>query len=53
MAVQPWRKGIVTRIQDETYNTKRFWVAVPDLETFDFIAGQFVTLDLPNSRKTK
>ena len=47
MPVQPWRKGIVTRIQDETYNTKRFWVEVPELQTFDFKAGQFVTLDLP------
>jgi len=51
MAIQPWRKGIITRIQDETYNTKRFWVAVPELETFDFKAGQFVTLDLPVHEK--
>jgi CDP-4-dehydro-6-deoxyglucose reductase len=51
MALQPWRKGIVTRIQDETYNTKRFWVAIPELETFDFEAGQFVTLDLPIHEK--
>jgi ferredoxin-NADP reductase len=51
MPVPPWRKGIVTRIQDETYNTKRFWVEVPELETFDFKAGQFVTLDLPIHEK--
>jgi len=51
MALQPWRKGIVTRIEDETYNTKRFWVAVPELESFEFKAGQFVTLDLPIHEK--
>jgi CDP-4-dehydro-6-deoxyglucose reductase len=51
MALQPWRTGIVTRILDETYNTKRFWIQVPELETFDFIPGQFVTLDLPIHEK--
>jgi len=47
MAVEPWRTGKVIRILDETYNTKRFWIQVPELERFDFKAGQFVTLDLP------
>ena len=47
MALLPWRKGIVTRIEDETYNTRRFWIQVPELEHFDFTPGQFVTLDLP------
>lgn len=47
MALQSWRKGIVTRIEDETYNTKRFWIQVPELNDFDFTPGQFVTLDLP------
>ena len=47
MALLPWRKGIVTRIEEATYNTKRFWIKVPELESFDFIPGQFVTLDLP------
>jgi CDP-4-dehydro-6-deoxyglucose reductase len=51
MALQPWRTGMVTRIADETYNTKRFWIQVPELETFDFIPGQFVTLDLPIHEK--
>jgi CDP-4-dehydro-6-deoxyglucose reductase len=51
MALQPWRKGIVTRIVDETYNTKRFWIQVPELEIFDFTPGQFVTLDLPIHEK--
>lgn len=51
MALLPWRKGIVKRIEDETYNTKRFWIEVPDTEVFDFKAGQFVTIDLPIHEK--
>lgn len=51
MALQPWRKGIVTRIEDFTANTKRFWVEVPEVASFDFIPGQFVTLDLPIHEK--
>ena len=47
MALEPWRTGKIIRIEDETYNTKRFWIQVPELERFDFKAGQFVTLDLP------
>ena len=51
MALQPWRKGIVTRIENETYNTRRFWIKVPEIESFDFVPGQFVTLDLPIHEK--
>ncbi|MGC4037119.1 MAG: FAD-binding oxidoreductase [Chitinophagaceae bacterium] len=51
MAVQPWRKGIITRIETEAHNTKRFWIQVPEVEIFDFKAGQFVTLDLPIHEK--
>ena len=51
MAVQPWRKGIVTRIEDETHNIRRFWIKVPELDRFDFAPGQFVTLDLPIHEK--
>jgi len=47
MALQPWRTGTVIRIEDETYNTKRFFIKVNELESFDFKPGQFVTLDLP------
>ena len=42
-----WRKGIVTKIENETYNTRRFWIEIPDVSTFSFQPGQFVTLDLP------
>ena len=51
MALQPWRKGIVTRIEQETYNTRRFWIQIPEMEAFDFQPGQFVTLDLPIHEK--
>lgn len=51
MALQPWRKGIVIKIEDYTHNTKRFWIQVPELERFDFLPGQFVTLDLPIHEK--
>jgi len=47
MALQPWRKGIVTRIAQETDYTRRFWIRIPELPSFDFTPGQFVTLDLP------
>ncbi|MBA2328074.1 MAG: FAD-dependent oxidoreductase [Bacteroidota bacterium] len=51
MALQPWRKGFVTRIENETPNTRRFWIKVPELNIFDFKPGQFVTLDLPIHEK--
>ncbi len=51
MALLPWLKGIVIRIEDETYNTRRFWIQVPEIEKFDFKPGQFVTLDLPIHEK--
>jgi CDP-4-dehydro-6-deoxyglucose reductase len=47
MALLPWQKGIVIRIENETPNTKRFWIQLPELQRFDFKPGQFVTLDLP------
>ncbi len=51
MAVQPWRTGKVIRIENETYNTRRYWIEVPELASFDFEPGQFVTLDLPIHEK--
>jgi len=51
MAAAPWRTGTVVRISEETYNTKRFFIRVDELDAFDFTAGQFVTLDLPISDK--
>src|ERR1700754_674053 len=51
MALQPWRTGKIIRIEDETKDTRRFWIEVPELEVFDFTPGQFVTLDLPIHEK--
>lgn len=45
--LQPWLKGKIIRIQQETHNTRRFFIEVPEQERFDFKPGQFVTLDLP------
>lgn len=43
----PWQKGIVTRIEQATANTRRYWIELPETESFHFLPGQFVTLDLP------
>ena len=51
MAVPAWQKGVITRIEDETYNTRRFWIKLPTTAVFDFAPGQFVTLDLPIHEK--
>jgi CDP-4-dehydro-6-deoxyglucose reductase len=51
MALQPWLTGKVIRIENETIDTKRFWIQVSELSSFNFIPGQFVTLDLPIHEK--
>lgn len=51
MALQPWRTGKVIDIIQETYNTRRFVIEIPELEKFDFIPGQFITFDLPIDEK--
>src|SRR6188508_2077499 len=51
MALQPWRTGKVIDIIQETHNTRRYFIQIPELEKFDFIPGQFVTLDLPIHEK--
>ncbi|MBS1920295.1 MAG: FAD-dependent oxidoreductase [Bacteroidetes bacterium] len=51
MALLPWQTGKVIRIEDHTHNTRRFWIEVPGLTSFNFIPGQFVTLDLPIHEK--
>src|SRR5690349_11774515 len=47
----PWQTGKVIRILDETNNTRRYWIEVPELTSFDFEPGQFVSLDLPIHEK--
>lgn len=51
MSLQPWRTGKVIRIENETDDTRRFWIEVPELTSFNFSPGQFVTLDLPIHEK--
>ena len=51
MALEPWRIGKVIKIEQQTYNTRRFFIQVPEIEKFDFKPGQFVTLDLPIHEK--
>ncbi|MBL0145483.1 MAG: FAD-dependent oxidoreductase [Chitinophagaceae bacterium] len=51
MALEPWRIGIVVKIKQLTYNTRSFFIEVPELEKFSFKPGQFVTLDLPIHEK--
>ena len=51
MAIEPWRTATVIKIENETLNTKRFWLQVPELVSFDYKPGQFVTLDLPIHEK--
>jgi CDP-4-dehydro-6-deoxyglucose reductase len=41
----------VTRIEPAAKDTLRFFFEIPGLERFDFIPGQFVTLDLPIHEK--
>jgi CDP-4-dehydro-6-deoxyglucose reductase len=45
--LEPWRKGIITKIEQATPTTRRFFITIPEIEIFDFKPGQFVTLDLP------
>lgn len=51
MPLQPWRTGKVIRIEQQTESTRRFFIEIPELDVFDFKAGQFVTLDLPIHEK--
>lgn len=51
MALEPWRTGVVVKIEQQTEGTRRFFIKVPELETFNFKPGQFVTLDLPIHEK--
>lgn len=47
MAAPPWHRGVVIKIENENYNTKKFWIQIPEVSHFSFVPGQFVTLDLP------
>jgi ferredoxin-NADP reductase len=47
MSIAVWKKGRVREIIPEAPGTNRFFIEVPELKSFDFEPGQFVTLDLP------
>ena len=49
--LQPWVTAKVIRIEQQTYNTRRFFIQMPGDEKFDFKPGQFVTIDLPIHEK--
>jgi ferredoxin-NADP reductase len=49
--LQPWQTGKVIRIENAADATRRFWIELVSGEPFDFIPGQFVTLDLPIHEK--
>ena len=51
MSLLPWITGTVIRIENETPDTRRFWIRADDRQTFDFKPGQFVTFDLPIHEK--
>jgi CDP-4-dehydro-6-deoxyglucose reductase len=51
MALLPWQQATVIRIENESPDTRRFWIRMDELSVFDFKPGQFVTLDLPIHEK--
>ncbi|MFN0083219.1 MAG: ferredoxin--NADP reductase [Ferruginibacter sp.] len=51
MALEPWRTATVIKIEQQTYNTRRFFIRIDELDVFNFTPGQFVTLDLPIDEK--
>jgi ferredoxin-NADP reductase len=46
-----WYDSQITKIENETPTTKRFWLKVQTDEPLTWQAGQFVTMDLPISDK--
>lgn len=46
-----WYEGIVRSIENTSPTVKRFFVEIPEVESFEFNPGQFITIDLPISEK--
>ncbi len=46
-----WYNARVCRTADVIPHIRRLWLEIPEVERFDFKAGQFVTLDLPIGEK--
>jgi len=51
--LQPWRSATLLTIIPETEATWRFIFKCDDLVVFNFVPGQFITLDLPISEKRR
>lgn len=47
MSKLEYHKAIITDVIDETPSVKRFFLEFPDLEAFDFKAGQYVKVNMP------
>src|SRR5260221_5320322 len=50
--LHPWEQGKVICIEQEAAQSRRFWIQLPEMRSFDFDPGQFVTLDLPIHEKS-
>jgi ferredoxin-NADP reductase len=46
-----WHDATVITVQQLSKTTRQFTLAVDNIEDFDFLAGQFITFDLPISQK--
>ncbi len=46
-----WMTAVLKKVIDESLATKRFFFEVPELSSFDYKAGQFITFDLPIESK--
>lgn len=49
--MQPWHTGKVIKIEEINPVIRRYFIEVCGFEKFDFLPGQFVTLDLPIHEK--
>lgn len=47
----PWQQGFFSKIIQVTPNTRLFFIKTKQPEAFDFIPGQFITLDMPIHEK--
>lgn len=46
-----WYDAKLIKTEDVNDLTRRFWLEIPDVESIDYIPGQFITLDLPIHEK--
>jgi len=51
MALIPWRIATIIGIENEAAETKRFRLRMDGIDQFQFVPGQFITLDLPIHEK--